>query len=427
METITLLLSILSCLLSLTAVILILTKKETQNNQALLDELRSSRQETAQNIQSTTAALGSVLQNAQAQSADVQDKRLSELNDAIRQQQILLRRNMNDSLSRLEEEFHQLSVQTERRLSQMQNANEKKLEEMRATVDEKLQKTLEERMNQSFALVSKNLEAVSKGLGEMKTLAGDVSGLKRVLSNVKTCGILGELQLEAILREILSPDQYETNVATVPDSANRVEFAIRLPGSADAPVYLPIDSKFPMEAYRQLLDAEEDADAESVSLCRKTLCTRIKQFAKDIHEKYVAPPHTTEFAILFLPVEGLYAEAVRCGMIEELQQKYRVIIAGPTTMAALLNSLQMGFRTLAIQKRSGEVWQLLSAVKTEFEKFGASIEAAQKKLRATSDELDKLVGVRTRAINNRLRTVTELSDEISSCEVLGLSTDSSGI
>ncbi len=427
METITLLLSILSCLLSLTAVILILTKKETQNNQALLDELRSSRQETAQNIQSTTAALGSVLQNAQAQSADVQDKRLSELNDAIRQQQILLRRNMNDSLSRLEEEFHQLSVQTERRLSQMQNANEKKLEEMRATVDEKLQKTLEERMNQSFALVSKNLEAVSKGLGEMKTLAGDVSGLKRVLSNVKTCGILGELQLEAILREILSPDQYETNVATVPDSANRVEFAIRLPGSADAPVYLPIDSKFPMEAYRQLLDAEENADAESVSLCRKTLCTRIKQFAKDIHEKYVAPPHTTEFAILFLPVEGLYAEAVRCGMIEELQQKYRVIIAGPTTMAALLNSLQMGFRTLAIQKRSGEVWQLLSAVKTEFEKFGASIEAAQKKLRATSDELDKLVGVRTRAINNRLRTVTELSDEISSCEVLGLSTDSSGI
>lgn len=427
METITLLLSILSCLFSLTAVILILTKKETQNNQALLDELRSSRQETAQNIQSTTAALGSVLQNAQAQSADVQDKRLSELNDAIRQQQILLRRNMNDSLSRLEEEFHQLSVQTERRLSQMQNANEKKLEEMRATVDEKLQKTLEERMNQSFALVSKNLEAVSKGLGEMKTLAGDVSGLKRVLSNVKTCGILGELQLEAILREILSPDQYETNVATVPDSANRVEFAIRLPGSADAPVYLPIDSKFPMEAYRQLLDAEENADAESVSLCRKTLCTRIKQFAKDIHEKYVAPPHTTEFAILFLPVEGLYAEAVRCGMIEELQQKYRVIIAGPTTMAALLNSLQMGFRTLAIQKRSGEVWQLLSAVKTEFEKFGASIEAAQKKLRATSDELDKLVGVRTRAINNRLRTVTELSDEISSCEVLGLSTDSSGI
>lgn len=427
MEIITLLLSILSCLLSLTAVILILTKKETQNNQALLDELRSSRQETAQNIQSTTAALGSVLQNAQAQSADVQDKRLSELNDAIRQQQILLRRNMNDSLSRLEEEFHQLSVQTERRLSQMQNANEKKLEEMRATVDEKLQKTLEERMNQSFALVSKNLEAVSKGLGEMKTLAGDVSGLKRVLSNVKTCGILGELQLEAILREILSPDQYETNVATVPDSANRVEFAIRLPGSADAPVYLPIDSKFPMEAYRQLLDAEENADAEGVSLCRKTLCTRIKQFAKDIHEKYVAPPHTTEFAILFLPVEGLYAEAVRCGMIEELQQKYRVIIAGPTTMAALLNSLQMGFRTLAIQKRSGEVWQLLSAVKTEFEKFGASIEAAQKKLRATSDELDKLVGVRTRAINNRLRTVTELSDEISSCEVLGLSTDSLGI
>lgn len=424
METISLILSILSCLLSLTAVILILTRKNTDHTQLLLDELRISRQETAQQVQSSTAALGTVLQQAQTQSVAVQDKRLSELSDALRHEQHALRRNLSDSLAKLAEDFRLLSDRTERRLGQMQIMNETKLDEMRTTVDEKLQKTLEERMNHSFSLVSQNLEAVSKGLGEMKTLAGDVSGLRRVLSNVKTCGMLGELQLEAILREILAPDQFESNVATVPDSANRVEFAVRLPGSGEEPVYLPIDSKFPLEAYRQLLDAEESADAQRAADCRKTLCTRLRQFAKDIHEKYVAPPHTTDFAILFVPVEGLYAETVRLGLIEELQRNYRIIIAGPTTMSALLNSLQMGFRTLAIQRRSGEVWQLLSAVKTEFEKFGASIESAQKKLRATGDELDKLVGVRTRAINSRLRSVTALSDESAATEILELSTDS---
>ena len=295
---------------------------------------------------------------------------------------------------------------TEKRMADMQASNEKKLEEMRRTVDEKLQKTLEERINQSFKLVSDRLDQVYKSLGEMQKVGAGVEDLKKVLSNVKTRGILGEVQLGAILEEILSPEQYEVNIATKKGSADRVEFAVKLPGEGETPVYLPIDAKFPLDAYQNLLDAYDSADPQQLQQAVKELKTRIKGFGKDIHNKYIDVPNTTEFAIMFLPVEGLYAEAVKRGLVEELQ-KDKINLAGPTTMAALLNSLQMGFRTLAIQKSSGQVWKVLGEVKTEFEKFETVLDKAQQRMQQASQELDSLVGTRTRAINRKLRDVSE--------------------
>lgn len=303
-------------------------------------------------------------------------------------------------------------------LETLQKDNHRQLDEMRATVDEKLQKTLNDRITQSFQMVNERLQEVYTGLGEMKTLAGGVGDLKKVLSNVKTRGILGEYQLGAIIQELLSPEQYEENVTTRKGSAQRVEYAIRLPGEGDAPVYLPIDAKFPGDSYAALIDAYEAGDPAQIAAAQSTLEARIKAEAKDIRDKYVDPPNTTDFAILFLPFEGLYAEVVRMGLVDTLQRKYRVNIAGPTTFAALLNSLQMGFRTLAIQKRSGEVWSLLSAVKTEFGAFQTVLEAAQKRIEQTGAELDKLVGVRTRKINSRLRNVSALPAE-ESARLLG--------
>ena len=295
---------------------------------------------------------------------------------------------------------------TEKRMADMQASNEKKLEEMRRTVDEKLQKTLEERINQSFKLVSDRLDRVYKSLGEMQKVGAGVEDLKKVLSNVKTRGILGEVQLGAILEEILSPEQYEVNIATKKGSADRVEFAVKLPGEGETPVYLPIDAKFPLDAYQNLLDAYDSADPQQLQQAVKELKIRIKGFGKDIHNKYIDVPNTTEFAIMFLPVEGLYAEAVKRGLVEELQ-KDKINLAGPTTMAALLNSLQMGFRTLAIQKSSGQVWKVLGEVKTEFEKFETVLDKAQQRMQQASQELDSLVGTRTRAINRKLRDVSE--------------------
>ena len=295
---------------------------------------------------------------------------------------------------------------TEKRMADMQASNEKKLEEMRRTVDEKLQKTLEERINQSFKLVSDRLDRVYKSLGEMQKVGAGVEDLKKVLSNVKTRGILGEVQLGAILEEILSPEQYEVNIATKKGSADRVEFAVKLPGEGETPVYLPIDAKFPLDAYQNLLDAYDSADPQLLQQAVKELKNRIKGFGKDIHNKYIDVPNTTEFAIMFLPVEGLYAEAVKRGLVEELQ-KDKINLAGPTTMAALLNSLQMGFRTLAIQKSSGQVWKVLGEVKTEFEKFETVLDKAQQRMQQASQELDSLVGTRTRAINRKLRDVSE--------------------
>ena len=296
-------------------------------------------------------------------------------------------------------------------LETMQRDNHSQLDLMRQTVDEKLQKTLNDRITQSFQLVNERLQEVYTGLGEMRTLASGVGDLKKVLSNVKTRGILGEYQLGAIIAELLSPEQYEENVVTKPGSTQRVEFAIRLPGENGQGVYLPIDAKFPGDTYAQLVDAYDTGDPAAIAAAQAALETRIKGCAKDIRDKYIDPPNTTDFAIMFLPFEGLYAEVVRMGLVDTLQRQYRVNIAGPTTFAALLNSLQMGFRTLAIQKRSGEVWTVLGAVKTEFETFGTVLEAAQTRIEQTSRELDKLVGVRTRQINRKLKSVSTLPKE----------------
>ena len=295
--------------------------------------------------------------------------------------------------------------------------NNKKLDEIRGTVEEKLQDTLQQRINDSFKTVSAQLEQVYKGLGEMQNLAADVGSLKHVLSGVKTRGILGEIQLGAILEEILAPEQYDTNVATIPGSTQRVEYAIRMPGADGGSVWLPIDSKFPGDTYAHLQDAYASGDAQAVEDARHALELVLRSEARDIREKYVEPPYTTAFGILFLPFEGLYAEVVNAGLLEVLQRDYQVNVAGPSTMAALLNSLQMGFKTLAIQKRSGEVWQLLGAVKTEFDKFGQGLAKMQQRLRQTDEELDQLIGVRSRAISRKLRSVQSL-DEASASALL---------
>ena len=295
-------------------------------------------------------------------------------------------------------------------MQEMRQENAKKLDEIRGTVDEKLQDTLQKKITDSFQAVSQQLEQVYKGLGEMQHLASDVGGLKQVLSGVKTRGILGEIQLGAILEEILSPEQYDTNVATIPGSRERVEFAVKLPGSDGEKVYLPIDSKFPGDTYMHLQEAAASGNPQAVTEARKALETVLKKSAKDIRDKYVEPPYTTTFGILFLPFEGLYAEVVNMGMIELLQKEYGINVAGPSTMAALLNSLQMGFRTLAIQKRSSEVWQVLGAVKTEFAKFEDVMQKMQGHLQQTSKDLDTLMGTRTRAINRKLRDIQQLEE-----------------
>ncbi len=318
---------------------------------------------------------------------------------------------MQSSANQTEQKLESIRNTMEVRLNAMQANNDRRLTEMRQTVDEKLQQTLEDKLQKSFGLVSKQLEMVYKGLGEMQTLASGVGDLKKVLSNVKTRGILGEIQLGAILEQILAPEQYAENVVTVPGSSDRVEFALRLPGDENGEVWLPIDAKFPIDAYSALLAAYDTGDRNAVESAAKELDKRIRQFGKDIHDKYIAPPHTTDFGVMFLPIEGLYAEVVRRGISERLQREFKIVIAGPTTMAALLNSLQMGFRTLAIQKRSSEVWTVLGSVKTEFDTFGQALAQAQNRINQASHELENLVGVRTRQIQRKLRKVTEMPTE----------------
>ena len=299
--------------------------------------------------------------------------------------------------------------------------NNRSLEQIRSTVDEKLQKTLNDRINDSFRLVNEQLDSVSKGLGEMRGMAQSVGDLRKVLSNVKTRGIVGEVQLAAILKEVLSPEQYETNVATVPDSLNRVEFAVRIPGKGDEFVYLPIDAKFPAEAYGHLEDAKDAGDDIAIRAAWKELETRLKNEAKDIHEKYVAPPATTPFAVLFLPFEGLYAEVVnRTGLVERIQREWHVSVAGPSTMAALLNALQMGFQTVAIQKRADEIQKVLAAVKAELPKYRMELEKAQRQLNTASKTIDGLVGRRTRAMERTLSGVTATASLGEADDLLGI-------
>jgi DNA recombination protein RmuC len=310
----------------------------------------------------------------------------------------------------LDERFEQLRGGVEQRLQALQADNAGKLEEMRRTVDEKLHATLEQRLGESFKLVSDRLEQVHRGLGEMQTLAAGVGDLKRVLGNVKTRGTWGEVQLGALLEQVLTPEQFARNVATRPGCAERVDFAIRLPGKdiGEGQVWLPIDAKFPVEDYQRLLDAQERADATGIDEAVRAIDLRLRSEAKSIREKYVAPPHTTDFAFLYLPIEGLYAEALRCpGLAESLQRDWRISLAGPTTLAAMLNSLQMGFRTLAIEQRSAEVWAVLGAVKTEFGKFGEALAHTRKKLDEASNSIGK-AETRTRVLSHKLRQVESL-------------------
>ena len=326
-------------------------------------------------------------------------------------------RAFQESFERGIASFNQLQKEKFAALDERQrewvNHAEKRLEEIRQTVDEKLQQTLNERISQSFRLVNEQLANVQKGLGEMQSLAQDVGGLKRVLSNVKTRGNIGEIQLSMLLEQLLAPEQYEANVHTRKGSDAVVEFAVKLPGKDDARefVYLPIDAKFPKDVYEQLLDAYDAADPQQIELAGKQLEATIKKMAKDISEKYLAPPATTDFGIMFLPFEGIYAEVVRrSALLEDLQRTYKVVVTGPTTLAAILNSLQMGFRTLAIQKHSGEVWTILGAVKKEFEKMGGMLEKAQRNLQTASGQIEEVLGTRTRAIQRRLKDVDTLSD-----------------
>ena len=373
-----------------------------------------------------------LLQNSKLKHMDDLEKQFQQLQNQMQEsqkgdaallaRQDLLIQSVESSLEKLQARQTDNAMQTEQKLDQMrrslseslermQTGNQAQLDSIRKTVDEKLQETLDRKLNDSFQLVSQRLEQVYKGLGEMQTLAAGVGDLKKVLSNVKTRGVLGEIQLGAILEQLLTPDQYAVNVATKQGSQANVEYAIRLPGTNESPVWLPVDAKFPLDAYEQLLAAYDTADAAQVEVAVKALKTRVKRFPKDVQTKYIDPPNTTDFAILFIPVEGLYAELVRAGMVEILQREYKVTLAGPTTMSALLNSLQMGFRTLAIQKRSSEVWKVLGAVKSEFDKFATVLEAAQNRLNQANSELDKLVGTRTRQIQRTLKNVETLPDE----------------
>lgn len=363
----------------------------------------------------------------QAQSLDLLGKTLAGQVGQLGSLQAQQFEAFGQNLTRLTQSFdarvEQLRLTVETRLTAIQADNSAKLEEMRKTVDEKLHATLEQRLGESFKLVSDRLEQVHRGLGEMQTLAAGVGDLKKVLTNVKTRGTWGEVQLAALLDQVLTAEQYASNVATRPGSNDRVEFAIRLPGrEVGEPVWLPIDAKFPSEDYQRLVEAQERADVVGVEAAGKALETRLKDEARTIREKYIQPPHTTDFAILYLPTEGLYAEALRRpGLAEALQRDQRVSLAGPTTLAAMLNSLQMGFRTLAIEQRSSEVWAVLGAVKTEFGKFGEALAHTRKKLQEASNTIDK-AEVRTRAVTRKLKEVEALP-AVAAVALIGESAD----
>lgn len=393
---------IITLVVTATALILII-KNSRQNNakettDILLKELNAQqstlRQELNSQTQISVKNMGDILAENQRNFSMNQSEKFSQLEDRLK----------TFSLEN-EQKLENIRQTVQNQLTHIQEDNNKQIDEMRKTVDKKLQQTLEEKMTQSFALVNERLEQVYKGLGEMQTLASGVGDLKKVLSNVKTRGILGEIQLGSILNEILSPAQYEENVVTKKGTRNVVEFAVKLPTDEDKFIYLPIDSKFPGDSYSALRDAIDEGDKERINMAAKQLVTTIKNEAKDIRDKYIDPPNTTDFAIMFLPFEGLYCEVVNRGLVEVLQRDYKVNVAGPSTMAALLNSLQMGFKTLAVQKRSTEVWKILSDVKKEFDTFNSVLENTQNRLKQANDELEKLVGVRTRQIQRKLKDV----------------------
>jgi DNA recombination protein RmuC len=384
-------------------------EKLTALSEAMRDEFARNRKESSEQAQAQ--------REEQRTSQDAFEKKMEE---NAKQQTAALRVQFGDLVKQLDtqnkqalEALKDVRGAVEQQLKDIREDNGKRLEEMRKTVDEKLQDTLEKRLGESFKIVSERLEQVHKGLGEMQNLASGVGDLKKVLTNVKTKGILGEYQLANIIEQLLPTEQYEENIATRPGSSERVEFAIRMPGnSEDDVVWLPIDSKFPLQGYENLLDAREAGDLEGISAAEKALTSTIEKFAKDISEKYVEAPHTTDFGIMFLPIESLYAEVLRHpGLFETLQRKHRITITGPTTMSALLNSLQMGFRTLAVTKRSSEVWKILEAVKTEFGKFSSKLELVDKQLSTAKRSLEDLRNTRTNVMASKLRKVGTLERE----------------
>lgn len=422
MEIVTCLSMIFSFLAAAAGVSLLVKSYRSAGNdrmiEVLRDELRDARSEQRELFRDGLEHMTESAAHDKAQYYEAQDARLRALmlsESKMAEETYRMLSAQNERLAELtratEARMEAFRTMIDTRMSELKRDTDKNMEEMRKTVDEKLQETLESRISQSFRLVSERLEQVYRGLGEMQTLASGVGDLKKVLTNVKTKGILGELQLGAILEEVLSPEQYETNVATVPGSRERVEYAIRLPGSGDGTVLLPIDAKFPAEPYRVLEEAYAEGDSAKIAAATQMLLARLRASAKEIHTKYVQPPHTTDFAVMFLPFEGLYAEAVRHGMVEILQRESKINLAGPSTMAALLSSLQLGFRNLAIQKRSAEVWDVLLSVKSEFEKFGDVLALTDQRLTQAQDELNKLIGTRTRMIQRRLDRLAAPGEE----------------
>ena len=393
MELILLTIILILLMTNLFVVLLKSNRKQTEQLENLLrQEMKENREELSRNMRELRTELNQTL------------------NLSTQQMQTTLHRNLMTTNEMQREKFESMNRQQDI----LVKSTEKRLDEMRIMVEEKLQKTLNERIGQSFELVRSQLENVQKGLGEMKNLAEDVGGLKKVLGNVKTRGTFGEIQLAALLEQMLSPEQYETNVKTRKNATEFVEFAIKLPGKDNGRdvVYLPIDAKFPKDVYEQYMDAYEEGDTTRIESTSKQLEITIKRMAKDIHEKYVEPPFTTDFAIMFLPFESIYAEVIRrTALVETLQKDYKIVVTGPTTLGAILNSLQMGFRTLAIQKRTSEVWSVLGAVKTEFGKFGGMLEKVQKNLQNAGDQLEEVMGKRTRAIERKLRQVEALPTE----------------
>jgi len=388
-----------SGLARLESLLVSIEKNQDKAEQTIKNETDQNRKEAASNAKDLREEIANNMTNI----ANLQKDQLDTFS-----------KQLNTLTKSNEQRMDKIRETVEERLKSLQDDNAVKLDKMRETVDEKLHKTLEERLGQSFKIVSERLELVHKGLGEMQNLAAGVGDLKKVLSNVKTRGILGEILLGNLLEQILTSEQYETNVVTKKGSKDFVEFAIKLPGKDDSgeAVYMPIDSKFPSENYQSLVAAYEDGDAKTVGDAVKVLDNNIKKCAKEIRDKYIDPPNTTDFGIMYLPIEGLYAEVVRrTGLIEVLQREYNIIITGPTTLAALLSSLQMGFKTLAIEKRSSEVWQILGAVKTEFDKFGNVLKKAREKIDQAGEDIDSLVGVRTRQIQRKLKNVQEMPSE----------------
>uniref|UniRef100_UPI0030D92C0A DNA recombination protein RmuC n=1 Tax=uncultured Roseivirga sp. TaxID=543088 RepID=UPI0030D92C0A len=380
-----------------------------RTEKSLKDEFHRNRTETNELSKSNREELTNSLKSFEGKFTE----NIRALNELLRQKFSDFSVQQNEINKQTTENVKEVKQSVEGQLKSIREDNTKQLDEIRKTVDEKLQKTLNERLSQSFETVGKQLQAVQEGLGEMRTLATDVGGLKKVLSNVKMRGGIGEIQLSLLLEQILAPDQYEANIKTKASSADLVEFAIKLPGKDDSGknVWLPIDAKFPKDTYEQLQEAYDEGDQNKILIAQKNLDNTIKKMAKDISEKYIDPPNTTDFGIMFLPFEGIYAEVVRkAALLEDLQRNYKIIVTGPTTLAAILNSLQMGFKTLAIQKRSSEVWQVLGAVKKEFENFSGIMEKAQKNIQTGLNQLDDVMGKRTRAIQRKLKGVEALSE-----------------